>query len=505
MEERSGIDADELFLPGSELSYEHFLLLDTSLTEIDRADISLEAVLGKDITLQTPIIAAPMDTVTNAQVCIELALEGGIGAIHYNYKKSNGDPDIEKQAAEITLVKRSQAGFVEHPVTVSPDMTIAEAIQRGERFRVGKQTIDTFPVTENGEENGKLVGLLRKADYSKISHTNLLVRERMIELDKLVYEQSSDVDPITLERANEILWREHVPVLPLVDNKGNLLKLVTRTDIDKNEQYPLATTDEKNRLRVLFAVETWEQPGYERLEACFAAGADGVIIDTSQGFTKYEKAMIAHIIYKFPKKLLIGGNVSTLEAAQWLAEMGVDAYRCGQASGSICTTAGAIGIGRANATGIYECARAIRRLEDHKPVTIADGGIKEVGDIVKALAIGAGAVMCGQLLAGTEEGPGEMIHHPRTNEPVKVYRGMGSKEANVGRTRAYGTLPQGISDFAPYRDSIHDWVPQIRDGLLAAFHAHNMRNIVAYHKKLESGDLRFGRLAGAVKGIGARR
>jgi len=473
MQERSGISAEELFLPGSEQSYGHFLLKDTLLTEIDRSDISLKTDLGKGITLETPIIAAPMDTVTNAKACIALALQGGIGGIHYNYK--DGDrPDIDAQAAEVALVKRYQAGFIEHPIVVSPDMTIGEAVGQAENFTVGDATIDTFPVTENGMVNGKLVGLLRKQDYSSISHQGASVRDRMLKLDHLVYETSTPDNPITLERANQILWDRHIPSLSIVDENGNLQKLVTRTDIDKREMYPLATMDDNNRLSVLFAVETFEQPGYERLEACFAAGADGVIIDTSQGFTKYERAMIKHIKAKYHNKLLMGGNISTIEAAHWLAEMGVDAYRCGQASGSICTTTGAIGIGSANATAVYECARAIRNGTGHKPVNVADGGVGNVGDIVKALALGAGAAMCGKLLAGTEEGPGDMIQHPRTNEPVVVYRGMGSEAANVGKTRAYGKLAQGISSFAPYRGSIHEWVPKIRDGLLAAFHAHNM-------------------------------
>jgi IMP dehydrogenase len=278
--------------------------------------------------------------------------------------------------------------------------------------------------------------------------------------------------PITLKQANKKLWEKHLLFLPIVDKKGNLKYLVTRADLDKNEEYPLATKDEKKRLRVLFAVETRKDPAYERLERCFAAGADGCIIDTSQGFTKYEMAMVKYINRKYSDKLVIGGNISTPEAYRFLNKLGLDAYRCGQGSGSICTTAGAIGISRAGAAGVYHSAKQKGRMK-----TIADGGLRQVGDIKKALTLGAHCVMLGNMLAGTEESPGETMIDPETGLPVKVYRGMGSKEANVGGIRGYSKLPQGVSGNVRYRGSIHQWVPLIRDGLYSAFQVLNVRSI----------------------------
>ena len=476
----SGFSAKELFKEGIGMTYDDFSILDTSFTNIDRNEIVLETDLGKGIVLKTPIIAAPMDTVTSKELCIALALQGGIGCIHYNFKNPDGSPDIDKQVKEIESVKRFENGFIENPVTVSPENTIADAIQIGEKNKVGKSAIDTFPVTESGKPHGKLLGLLRKQDYSRTKHTDFKVKDRMVPLKKLIKGEW----PITLHEANKLLWEEHLLFLPITDKKCNLRYLVTRSDLDKNEEYPLATKDENKRLMVLFAVET-RPIAYERLEKCFKAGAEGCIIDTSQGYTRYEVDMIKYIKEKYPNKLIIGGNISTPEACEKLEKQGLDAYRCGQGSGSICTTSGAIGVSRAGASGVYYCAKAT------KMKTIADGGIRQVGDIVKALTIGADVVILGNMLAGTEESPGNTIIDPESGLPVKIYRGMGSKEANVGEIRGYSRLPQGVSGHVKYKGSIHEWVPLIRDGIISAFHVLNCKNIKELHEKMNKGKIRF--------------
>ncbi|MCK4521504.1 MAG: IMP dehydrogenase [Nanoarchaeota archaeon] len=485
-EQLSGLSAEELFTRDGGITYDDFTILDTIFTDIDKENINLETILGKGISLKTPIIAAPMDTVTNAALCIALALEGGIGCIHYNFKKAGGvTPDIDAQIKEIKSVKRFENGFIENPVTVSPDYTIAQAIEIGEKNKVGGSPIDTFPVTYGGRPHGRLLGLLRKQDYSRSKHTSLKVRVRMLPLEKLIMAEC----PVTLEEANEKLWDAHLLFLPIVDKKMILKYLVTRSDIDKNEEYPLATKDEKKRLRVLFAVETRPELAYERLEKGFVAGADGCIIDTSQGYTKYEVGMIKYVLGKYKDKLVIGGNISTKEAYNELDKLGLHAYRCGQGSGSICTTAGAIGISRAGATGVYECAKQNGNMK-----TIADGGLKQVGDIKKALVSGADCVMLGNMLAGTEESPGKTKIDPESGLPIKEYRGMGSKEANVGeKIRGYSKLPQGVSGNVKYKGSIHQWIPLIRDGLISAFHVLNCRNINELHEKMYSGQIRFER------------
>ncbi len=479
---KSGISAEKLFKEGLGITYDDFTILDTIFTDIDREEMNLETTLGKDVVLKTPIIASPMDTVTNDEMCIAIALQGGIGCIHYNFKNPDGSLDIDKQAEIVKQVKRFENGFIENPVTVSPEHKIYETIKIGEEHKVGKSAIDTFPVTENGEPHGKVVGILRKQDYSRTKHTNLMVKERMIPLEKLIMAEW----PITLDEANDMLWGNHILSLPVVEKNGSLKYLVTRSDLDKNEEYPLSTKDEKKRLRVLFAVETRPEIAYERLEKCFNAGADGCIIDTSQGYTMYERDMAEYIKKKYSDKLIIGGNISTKEACKTLEKLGFDAYRCGQGSGSICTTAGAIGISRAGASAVYQSTKQAKNMK-----TIADGGIKQVGDIVKALAIGADAVMLGNMLAGTSESPGDMIIDPQSGLPVKIYRGMGSKEANTGGIRGYSKLPQGISGQVRYKGSIHEWVPLIRDGIMSGFHVLNCKNIEDIQQKMYSGEIRF--------------
>jgi IMP dehydrogenase len=496
---RSGVSARELFQRRLAISYIDFTAIDTIFTSIDKREISLETTLGKGVVLKTPIIASPMDTVANAELCIALALQGGIGVIHYNHKDSNNNPSIDAQIAEIEKVKRFENGFIEKPVTVSADDTIAKVLETGKKFKIGTSVIDTFPVTQDGTSNGLLVGLLRKQDYSRTIHLDYKVKDRMVPLDKLIYGRT----PITLEKANRILWDEHILYLPIVGPKGKLKYLVTRTDIDKNDEFPLATKDAKKRLRVMFAVDTRFDKTPERIERGFAMGADGVVVDTSQGYTKYERDMLKYIAKEYPEKLLIGGNVSTPEAVRFLHKLGiVDAYRDGQGSGSICTTAGAIGISNSSATGIYECAYALHKL-DSDLRTIGDGGIKEPGDMFKALAIGSHAVMLGKMLAGCEEAPGETRIDPESGRKYKVYRGMGSAEANVGGIRGYSKLPQGVSGQVEHRGSVHEWVPLLRDGLCSALEVVNCRSIPQLHEMMYSGELRFKqRTQGAIQESG---
>lgn len=483
-EQLSGLSAEELFKRGVGITYADFTILDTIFTDINRDDISLKTELGNGISLQTPIIASPMDTVTNAELCIAIALEGGIGCLHYNYQNPDGSFDIDEQIREIERVKRFKNGFIEHPITVSPNQTIGQVIEIIEQNRIGKSKIDTFPVTYGGQPNGRLMGLLRKQDYSRAKHTSLKVRDRMLPLEKLIKAEW----PISLHEANKILWDSHISSLCVVED-SKLKYLVTRSDIDKHEEYPLATIDEKKRLRVLFAVGTRPEPGYDILERGFEAGADGCIVDTSQGYTKYSAEMLKYILRKYPDKLVIGGNISTKEAYKFLNSLEIHSFRDGQGSGSICTTAGAIGISRAGATAVYHCAK-----QKGDMVIIADGGLKQTGDIYKALTIGADVSMLGNMLAGTEESPGETKIDPESGLLIKVYRGMGSKEANVGGIRGYSKLPQGVSGHVQYNGSVHEWIPLIRDGILSALQVHNCKSIKELHDKMYAGEIRFERI-----------
>jgi IMP dehydrogenase len=476
--QRSGHSQKELFKRGTGLTYDDFRILDTIYTDIEERDIDLSTTIGKGIVLKTPIIASPMDTVSNAQMCIAIANMGGIGCIHMNYKKPDNTPDIDTPTNEIMRVKRNENGFIETPITISPDQTIDQAINTGKNNKFGI-VIETFPVVD---KNGLLAGLLQKQDYSKTIYTGMKVSERMVERKDLIVGKLG----ISLAKANKMLWDNHLLVLPIIDKNNKLESLVTRSDIDKNERYPLATKDENKRLRVLFATETRPDTAYERLKRGFAAGADGCIIDTSQGYTKYEKEIIAYIIKHYPEKLIIGGNISTIEAAIALENWGLDAARIGQGSGSICITALAIGISRAGATSVYDCSREIKRM-----IRIADGGLKNVGDILKAMSLGANAVMLGNMLAGTDEAPGKAKYNPDTGEYVKEYRGMGSKEANTMGIRGYNKLPQGVSGYVPYKGPMDKLITLYRDGIISGMKVLNCRTIKEFQNAARNGLIRY--------------
>jgi len=478
LDDRSGLSASMLFKKGFSIAYDDFRILDTEFTEIEDRDVNLMISLGKGVTLQTPIIASPMDTVTNAQMCIAIANNGGIGCIHMNYKNHDNSPDIDAQIEEIIKVKRHENGFIEEPLTIRENQTIGEVVKLSKSNKFGIN-IKTFPVVD---ENNVLCGLLRHQDYSNVYNLNLQVKDRMIP-GELVITASED---ISLEEAREMLWENHLLVIPILNEKGQLKAMVSRRDVDKAEMYPMATIDENKRLRVLFAVETRPEFAYERLKKGFKAGADGVVIDTSQGYTKYEKEIVEFIKKTYPNKLIIGGNISTKEAQKTLASWGIDSARIGQGSGSICTTALAIGISRASATSVFECSNVATPMK-----TIADGGLKNVGDILKALSIGASAVMLGNMLAGTDEAPGEPRFIQETGEYVKEYRGMGSKEANTMGIRGYNKLPQGVSGYVPYKGSMDKLIGLYRDGILSGMKVLNCRSVEELQKRTREGDIRF--------------
>ena len=426
------------------------VLLVPSKSEVLPRDVDVCTHLTRRLTINIPVISAAMDTVTEARMAIALAQEGGIGIIHRAFP-----PD--RQALEVDKVKKSESGMIVDPITVSPDKPLSEALDLMQRYR-----ISGVPVTQNG----KLVGILTNRDLRFETKLDLKISQVMTK-ERLI------TAPIgtSLEEAKEILHRNRIEKLLVVDDDFNLRGLITIKDIEKKIKYPNACKDELGRLRVGAAVGVGEET-MERVDALIKAGVDVLVVDTAHGHTSGVMETVAMIKRRYPDAEVIAGNIATAEGAEELIKVGVDGLKVGIGPGSICTSRVVAGAGVPQITAIAECARVSER---YGIPIIADGGIKFSGDMTKAIAAGAHAVMLGGLLAGTEESPGEVvIFQGRT---YKVYRGMGSLGAmqRGGRDR-YGQeseteesklVPEGIEGRVPYKGTLSGNIYQLVGGLLA--------------------------------------
>jgi IMP dehydrogenase len=413
-------------------------------------DINVATCLTERITLNTPIVSAAMDTVTESRTAIAMAQEGGIGIIHRNLA-------VTAQAAEVEKVKKFESGMITDPITVAPDQKISDAQEIMHKYR-----ISGLPVTRDG----RLVGILTHRDLRFEKKLDRSVSEVMTK-DNLV-----TVKPgVGLDEAKEILHHHRIEKLLVVDERFQLKGLITVKDIEKKIQYPNACKDERGRLRVGAAVGVgadWE----ERVDSLVRAGVDLVAVDTAHGHSKNVLDVVRQVRRRYPEIDLAAGNVATEEGTSALIEAGVNAVKVGVGPGSICTTRVVSGVGVPQITAIGNCAKAAAR--HHVPI-IADGGIKYSGDITKALAAGADSVMIGSLFAGTEESPGETIlYQGRT---YKVYRGMGSLGAmRQGSRDRYGQadvedtmklVPEGIEGQVAYKGSLSSNIHQLVGGLRA--------------------------------------
>lgn len=442
------------------------VLLVPQYSEVLPTDVDVSTYLTKRIKLNIPIVSAAMDTVTESRLAIALAREGGIGIIHRNMS-------IEDQAKEVERVKKSESGMILKPVTVKPDTTVEDALKLMETYK-----ISGVPVVEDG---GKLVGILTNRDlrFIRPSDYKRKVSEFMTKENLVVAREM-----VTLEEATEILQRHKIEKLPIVDKEGRLVGLITIKDIIKKRKYPRACKDEYGRLRVGAAVGTGPDTK-DRVDALVSAGVDVLVVDTAHGHSKRVLETVEWIKSNYDVDV-IAGNIATKEGAKALIEAGADAIKVGVGPGSICTTRIVAGVGVPQLTAImmaYEVAK-----EYGVPV-IADGGIRYSGDIVKALAAGADAVMLGNLLAGTEEAPGETIYYQ--GRAYKVYRGMGSLGAMMSRQSAdrYGQegaekfVPEGIEGRVPYKGKLSDVVFQLVGGLRSGMGYVGARNIQELKQK----------------------
>ena len=421
------------------------LILQPARSEVLPADADTRTCLTRNIALNIPIISAAMDTVTESHLAIALAQQGGIGIIHRNMS-------VERQAEEVDRVKRSESGMIVDPVTIPPDKKISDALEVMRRYR-----ISGVPVTQNG----KLVGILTNRDLRFETRTDVPISEVMTKENLITVPVGT-----TLEQAEEILHRHRVEKLLVVDDHYMLKGLITVKDIQKKLKYPNAAKDPQGRLRVGAAIGATGN-FLERAQELAARNVDVLAIDTAHAHSGRVLDAVREIKKALPDVELITGNVGTYEGARDLIALGVDGVKVGIGPGSICTTRVVSGAGVPQMTAIAECARATRG--SGVPL-ISDGGIKYSGDITKAIAAGADAVMIGSLFAGTDESPGETIlYQGRT---FKSYRGMGSLGAMAqGSSDRYSQesqsklVPEGIEARVPHKGALAELVYQLVGGL----------------------------------------
>ena len=434
---------DEKFVKEG-LTFDDVLLVPAYSQVIPR-DIELKTKLSKKITLNTPLLSAAMDTVTESRMAIAIAREGGIGIIHKNMS-------IEEQFDEIDKVKRSENGVIVNPFYLSPDHLVTDANDLMAKYR-----ISGVPICENG----KLVGILTNRDLRFMTDFDVKISEVMTKENLITAPVGT-----TLAQAQEILRQHRIEKLPLVDEEGCLKGLITIKDIEKAVMYPNAAKDEKGRLLCGAAIGVTANM-MDRVRACVEAQADVLSLDSAHGHSQNIINAVKQIKAEFPDVTLVAGNIATAEAAEDLIKAGADALKVGIGPGSICTTRIIAGIGVPQVTAIYDVAKVAAKYDI--PV-IADGGIKYSGDIVKALAAGANCVMLGSLFAGCAESPGEIEIYQGRN--FKVYRGMGSIAAmNDGSKDRYfqegakKLVPEGVEGRVPYKGTLSDTVFQLVGGI----------------------------------------
>lgn len=429
------------------LSFDDVLLLPKH-TQVLPSQVDLSTPFLPGITLKVPIVSAPMDTVTDARLAIAIAREGGVGVLHRNMT-------IEQQAAAVDRVKRSESGVITKPFKLDAEKKIQDALDLMEKFH-----ISGVPIVD---EHGKLVGILTNRDIRFETDYSKPIRERMTSEGLITAPVGT-----TLDQAQQMLADHRIEKLPLVDGDGVLKGLITIKDILKVQRHPLATKDAKGRLIVGAAIGALRQP-YERAKALHDAGVDFVVIDAAHGHSEGVMGSLKMLKERLPDLKVIAGNVATKEGVRALAELGADGLRIGIGAGSICTTRIVAGIGVPQFTAVMDCAEEANRLG---VPTIADGGIRSSGDIVKCLAAGAGSVMMGNMFAGCEESPGEIEIF--RNRAYKVYRGMGSvgamKQGSSDRymqvKEAGGVIvPEGVEGRVPFKGALADTMNQLVGGL----------------------------------------
>ncbi len=441
------------------------VLLVPAYSEVLPRTVSTETYFSRNIKLNIPIVSAAMDTVTEAPLAIALAREGGIGVIHKNMT-------IAEQAAHVRRVKRAENGMIYDPITITKDQTVGDALQLMHDNKIGG-----IPVID---AQNTLIGIVTNRDLRFQRDMSRRIEEVMTK-ENIITTHSTE-----LEKASEILLRNKIEKLPVVDDHGKLIGLITYKDITKVQDHPNACKDSKGRLRVAAGIGVTAD-AVERVRALITESVDAVVIDSSHGHSKNVVNTLKRVKSEFPELDVVVGNIATAEAARYLVEAGADGIKVGIGPGSICTTRIIAGCGVPQLSAIYDAAHAIKG--SGIPV-IADGGLRYSGDCVKALAAGGDSVMIGSMFAGTEESPGETIIY--NGRKFKTYRGMGSIDAmKAGSKDRYfqndvnndnKLVPEGIVGRVPFKGSLSETVYQLVGGIRAGMGLCGAKDIPALKK-----------------------
>jgi len=447
------------------LTFDDVLLI-PSYSEVLPREVDLSSMFSRNIPINTPIVSAAMDTVTEAELAIAIAREGGIGVIHKNMT-------IEKQAAQVKRVKRAENVMIFDPITINLEATVGEAMNLMSEYRIGG-----IPVVDM---DGILKGIVTNRDLRFENNRSKKITEVMTTNLITTNHQTN------LVAAARILQKHKIEKLPMVDESGKLIGLITYKDITKTKDRPDSCKDEKGRLRVAAAVGIASDT-LQRVEALINAGVDAVVIDTAHAHTKSVIRILKEVKKAFPSAEVVAGNIGTAEAAKKLADEGADALKVGIGPGSICTTRVIAGVGIPQLSAIYNVAKAV---EGSGIPVIADGGIRYSGDIIKALASGADSIMAGSLFAGVEESPGDTIIY--NGRKFKAYRGMGSIEAmqQGSRDRYFQDVeddirklvPEGIEARVPFKGNLAEVIYQMTGGLRAGMGYLGAKNISILKKE----------------------
>ena len=437
---------------GEGLTYEDVLLV-PAFSEILPSDVSLQTKFSKNINLNVPIVSAAMDTVTESKMAIAIASEGGIGVIHKNMS-------VEEQANEVRLVKRAESGMIIDPVTLNSNSLVIDAKNSMKKYKIGG-----IPIVS---KTGKLIGIVTNRDL-RFEKDNLKKLSEVMTNKNLITAKAGT----SMSQAEEILQTHKIEKLPVVDEKGILIGLITFRDINKHSEKPTSNKDKLGRLMVAAAIGT-DKDFKKRAEYLIKSGVDALVVDTAHAHSSRVGDVLKTLKDKFNGVDIVVGNIATADAAYYLKENGADGIKVGIGPGSICTTRVVAGVGYPQLSAVLEVSEA---LKDSKIPLIADGGIRYTGDISKAIAAGADSVMLGSLLAGTEESPGETIIYD--GRKFKTYRGMGSVEAmqKGSKDRYFQSeqsdnkklVPEGIVGRVPYKgqlnESIHQFIGGLRSGM----------------------------------------